>query len=264
MTTPSDRRIALVTGSTSGIGEAIAVALARDGVGVIVNGRDPAKTSEAAARIAATVPEAQIFDFAADIATAEGADALHDRFERVDILVNNAAIFEAKPIFDVTDEEWLRYFETNVLSGVRLARKFMPGMIERGWGRVMFISSDSSVFIPTEMVHYAMTKTAQLAVSRGLAQHVAGTGVTVNAVLPGPTLTPGVRTFIEAGFGAGDGFEAAAARFVAQELPTSLLGRLIQPEEVAAMVRYLASPDASATTGAAIRVDGGVAPTIIP
>ena len=182
----------------------------------------------------------------------------------VDILVNNAGVFSATPVFEIPDAEWQRFFAVNVLSGVRLTRHYAPRMADRGWGRVIFVSSESAVFIPTEMVHYGMTKTAQISVARGMAQEVAGTGVTVNTVLPGPTLTPGVEEFVRDRIGADVPFEEAERRFMAQERPTSLLGRLIRPQEIANLITYVASELASSTTGAALRGDGGVAPTIIP
>jgi NAD(P)-dependent dehydrogenase (short-subunit alcohol dehydrogenase family) len=175
------------------------------------------------------------------------------------VLVNNLGIYGAQPVFEIDDAEWQRFFDTNVMSGVRLSRHYTPRMVERGWGRVIFVSSESSVFTPTEMVHYGMTKTAQLAIARGMAQAVQGTGVTVNSVLPGPTLTPGVEEFIRDRVG--DGGEA---EFVRTERPTLLLGRLIRPHEVANLITYVASDLSSATTGAALRVDGGTAPTLIP
>ncbi|MER5599709.1 SDR family oxidoreductase [Streptomyces sp. NPDC002265] len=258
------RRTVLVTGSTSGIGEAIAAAFARDGADVVVNGRDPQRTDAAAERIRATDAHGEIRAVAADVSTAEGARILTDAVPDVDVLVNNAGIFEARPAFEITDEEWVRFFETNVLSGVRLTRHYAPRMVQRGWGRVVFVSSESAINTPKEMIHYGATKTTQLAVARGFAQEVAGTGVTVNTVLPGPTLTPGVEVFIADRVGDGIPFDEAERRFIAEERPTSLLGRLIRPEEVASLVRYVASDGASATTGAALRVDGGVVSSIIP
>ncbi|WP_354697924.1 3-oxoacyl-[acyl-carrier-protein] reductase FabG [Paraconexibacter sp. AEG42_29] len=260
----SSPRTVLVSGSTSGIGEAIATAFARDGATVIVNGRDPDRTDAAVARIQEQVGRCELIPVAADLGTADGAQELFDRVPDVDVLVNNLGIFAAVPVFEITDADWMRFFEVNVLSGVRLARHYAPRMAERGWGRVIFISSESSVFIPTEMVHYGVTKTAQLSVARGLAQELKGTGVTVNSVLPGPTLTEGVRDFIGDRIGKDVPFEEAERRFIAEERPTSLLGRLIRPDEVANLVHYVGSDAASATTGAALRVDGGVAPTIIP
>lgn len=261
----TDIRTVLITGSTAGIGEATAVAFAKDGCRVVVNGRDEGRVSAAVDRVMDRSQSATVFGVAADVSQPEGAAKLLDEVPEVDILVNNAGIFGARPVFDIPDEEWLHYFDFNVLSGIRLARQYVGGMRSRGWGRIIFVSSDSSVFVPTEMVHYAASKTAQLSVSRGMAQELAGTGVTVNAVLPGPTHTQGVEEFIQANFG-GDAvsFAEAEKRFVDRELPTSLLGRLIRPDEVASLIRYVGSAASSATSGAALRVDGGVLPSIIP
>ncbi|WP_030607592.1 SDR family NAD(P)-dependent oxidoreductase [Streptomyces sclerotialus] len=257
-------RTAVITGSTAGIGRAIAVAAARAGADVVVNGRDETRTARAAQEIAEETGSDRVRPVAADVSTAEGTGALIEAVPECDVLVNNTGIFSATPVFEIPDAEWQRFFDVNVLSGVRLARHYAPRMAERGWGRVLFISSESAVMTPTEMVHYGMTKTAQLAISRGMAQELAGTGVTVNSVLPGPTLTPGVEEFIADRVGPGTSFAEAEAAFIRQERPTSLLGRLIRPEEVAALALYAASEHASATTGAALRVDGGVAPTLIP
>jgi NAD(P)-dependent dehydrogenase (short-subunit alcohol dehydrogenase family) len=247
-------RRALITGSTSGIGLATAEAFAA--AEVIVNGRDEQRVTD----VVTTTGAAR--GIAADVGTAEGVAALVDAVPDVDILVNNAGIFSATPVFDIPDAEWQRFFEVNVLSGIRLARHYAPRMAGRGWGRVIFVSSESSVLVPTEMVHYGMTKTAQLSVSRGMAQELAGSGVTVNAVLPGPTLTPGVETFVRDRVGGDLPFDEAERRFIAEERPTSLLGRLIRPAEIANLITYVASEASSATTGAALRADGGVAPTI--
>ncbi|MGV9779737.1 SDR family NAD(P)-dependent oxidoreductase [Streptosporangium sp. NPDC003464] len=262
--TETTERTVLVSGSTSGIGEAIATAFARDGATVVVNGRDRGRTEEAAARIRSATGHGGLLPVAADVSTAEGAQTMFEAVPEVDVLVNNLGVFGATPLLEITDEEWRHYFEVNVLSGVRLARHYVPGMVRRGWGRVIFISSDSSLMIPTEMVHYGVTKTAQISVARGLAQTVAGSGVTVNTVLPGPTLTPGVESFIADRVGGDIPFEEAEARFIAEERPTSLLGRLIRPEEIANLVRYVGSEASSATTGAALRADGGLIPMIIP
>ncbi|HEX7307235.1 SDR family oxidoreductase [Lentzea sp.] len=249
-------RTALVTGSTAGIGFATAEGLLKAGASVVVTGRTEERVAEAVGKLGA---HGQVRGVAADLATAEGTAELVAQVPDVDVLVNNLGIFGAKPVFEIDDAEWQRFFDTNVMSGVRLARHYTPRMVERGWGRVIFVSSESSVFTPTEMVHYGMTKTAQLAISRGMAQEVKGTGVTVNSVLPGPTLTPGVEEFIRDRVG-----EGGEAEFVRTERPTLLLGRLIRPHEVANLITYVASDLSSATTGAALRVDGGTAPTLIP
>jgi NAD(P)-dependent dehydrogenase (short-subunit alcohol dehydrogenase family) len=255
---------ALITGSTSGIGQATAASFARAGADVVVNGRDQGRVSATVASLRAETGSSAISGVAADVGSKAGAEKLIAEVPDVDILVNNAGIFSATPVFEIPDDEWLRFFEVNVLSGVRLARHYAPRMVGRGWGRVIFVSSESAVFIPTEMVHYGMTKTAQISVSRGMAQEVKGTGVTVNTVMPGPTLTPGVEEFVRDRVGADVPFEEAERRFMATERPTSLLGRLIRPAEIANLITYVASEHSSSTTGAALRADGGVAPTIIP
>lgn len=253
-------RRALVTGSTAGIGLAIAKELASLGATVAINGRTAERVERAIGALRSDLPEGTFVAAPGDVGAAEGAIQVAGAVPTLDILVNNAGIFEPKPFFEIPDEDWRRFFDVNVLSGVRLARHYTPGMVERGWGRVVFISSESGVQIPVEMVHYGMSKTAQLAVSRGLAETVAGTGVTVNAVLPGPTLSEGVADFMRKMAPAGGEAELAAmGRAIIQEnRPTSLIGRLIAPEEIAAMVAYFCSPAASATSGAALRVDGGV------
>ncbi len=258
-----DGKNAIVTGSTAGIGFAIAQGLAESGATVIVNGRTEARVQHAISQIKAAVPKSKLQGLAADLGTKEGASALTAAVPEADILINNLGIFEPKPFFDIPDEDWERFFRVNVLSGVRLSRHYTAGMVKRGWGRVMFISSESGLNIPAEMVHYGMTKTAQLAVSRGLAETVAGTGVTVNAVLPGPTRSEGVVKFIEQ-LRAKTGKAAADIEkdFLKSMRPTSIIRRLATPEEVANMVVYLASDKASATTGAAVRVDGGVVRSI--
>jgi NAD(P)-dependent dehydrogenase (short-subunit alcohol dehydrogenase family) len=249
---------ALVTGSTAGIGFAIARALAREGAQVIVNGR----TQE---RVDATVREigAGARGIAADRGTARGAARLLAELPEVDVLVNNVGIFEAKPFTEIPDEDWLRLFETNVLSGVRLSRGYLPGMVRAGWGRVIFISSVSALQIPVEMIHYGVTKTAQLALSRGLAESVAGTGVTVNVVLPGPTRSEGVSAFVE-GLARSKGVSAEQVEreFFRDMRSTSLLKRFESPEEIAPLVVFLASPLSSAITGSALRADGGVVRSI--
>ncbi|GJE74450.1 SDR family NAD(P)-dependent oxidoreductase [Methylorubrum suomiense] len=251
-------RSALVTGSTGGIGYAIAKTLGSLGAAVAINGRTGERVNATIERLRGEMPGAAFMAGVGDVGTEEGAAELVASLPKVDILINNAGIFEPKPFFDIADQEWRRFFEVNVMSGIRLARAYGPGMVERGWGRIVFIASESAINIPVEMVHYGVTKTAQLAVSRGLAETVGGSGVTVNSVLPGPTLTEGVADFLESmGSGEGD-LDAKGRAFIAENRPTSLLKRLAQPEEVANMVAYLCTPAASATTGAALRVDGGV------
>jgi NAD(P)-dependent dehydrogenase (short-subunit alcohol dehydrogenase family) len=252
-------KTALVTGSTAGIGRAIATSLAGTGAKVIVNGRREESVEKAVSAITAAVGGGQVRGVAADVATAEGCAKLAEAAGAVDILVNNAGIFEPKPFFEIPDSEWTRYFETNVMSGVRLSRALMPGMLERNWGRIVFISSESALNIPKEMIHYGMTKTAQLAIARGLAELTVGTGVTVNSVLPGPTRSDGVEDFLVAvAKDAGTSPDAMAATFVKTFRPTSLIGRFATVEEVANMVVYVCSKEASATNGAALRVEGGL------
>lgn len=249
---------ALISGSTAGIGHAIATSLAREGASVIVNGRTAAAVDEAVAHIHAATG-ATALGFAGDLGTAEGVQAVAQRYPDVDILINNLGIFEPCAFEDIPDADWLRLFEVNVLSGVRLTRTYLPGMKARDWGRVVFISSESAVQIPAEMIHYGMTKTAQLAISRGLAESVAGTGITVNCVLPGPTNSRGVGDFVAAlAAQQGKSFAEFEQEFFRSVRPTSLIKRFATVEEVAAMVTYVASPLASATNGAALRVDGGV------
>jgi len=252
----TDKR-ALVSGSTKGIGLAIATALAREGARVVINGRTEASVAAARSEILGSVPRAAIEGFAGDLGTARAAELLGKKVASLDILVNNLGIFEPKPFEEIPDDDWRRFFEVNVLSGVRLGRMYLPGMKERGWGRIVFISSESAINTPAGMIHYGMTKTAQLAVSSGLAESCAGTGVTVNAVLPGPTHSPGVDEFVKQIRG-GKPFAEFEKEFFQTVRPTSLLKRFIHPEEVASLVAYVCSPLASATTGAALRVDGGV------
>ena len=250
---------ALVTGSTAGIGLATARALAREGAHVTVNGRTEARVSKAVDRLKEELPDVTVDGIAEDLSSGDGCQALIDRLPEVDVLVNNLGIFEPKPFEQISDGDWIRFFETNVLSGVRLARHYVAGMRSRNWGRIVFVSSESGVQIPSEMIHYGMTKTAQLAVSRGLAETLAGTGVTVNSVLPGPTGSEGASTFVEE-MASVRGVDVATVEreFFETARPSSLLRRFATPDEVAAMITYICSFQASATTGAALRVDGGV------
>src|SRR2546427_7676040 len=249
-------KTALVSGSTKGIGFAIATGLAHEGARVIVNGRLEKSVAKAKGQIEQAVPDARIESFAGDPSTAAAAETLLQRFPLVDILVNNLGIFEPKPFEGITDEEWRRFFDVNVLSGVRLSRAYLPGMKQRNWGRIVFISSESAINPPAEMIHYGMTKTAQLAVSRGLAQSCAGTGVTVNAVLPGPTRSPGVEEFA-AQLSGGKPFAEFETEFFKTVRPSSLLRRFATTEEGANLVTYVCSPLSAAANGAALRGDGG-------
>jgi len=255
---------AVVSGSTAGIGYAIASAFAQEGAAVVVNGRTEGRVSAAVDRLSAAFPKAKVSGVAADLSTEAGAEALFRHLPEVDILVNNLGIFEVKPFGEITDAGWRQFFETNVLSGVRLSRHYLPGMMRRNWGRILFISSESALNIPVEMIHYGMTKTAQLAVARGLAELTSGTGITVNALLPGPTRSEGVEGFIE-GMAARQGLtgEQVEKQFFEKARPSSILKRFIAPEEVAALAAFVASPLASATNGAALRVDGGVVRSIV-
>ena len=256
-------KTALVTGSTSGIGHAIARGLAAAGAEVVVNGRSQAKLDAAVAGIAREVPGGNIRGVAADVSTAAGWEALVAAQPDVDILINNAGIFEPKGFFDIPDADWSRFFEINVMSGVRLSRAYFPGMLKRNWGRIVFISSESALNIPKEMIHYGMTKASQLAVSRGLAEMTRGSAVTVNSVLPGPTMSEGVETFVkDLAKQNGQSVEQAAAQFVGQHRPTSLLQRFATVEEIANMVVYVSSKESSATNGASLRVEGGIIQTI--
>jgi NAD(P)-dependent dehydrogenase (short-subunit alcohol dehydrogenase family) len=256
-------KTALVTGSTSGIGHAIAKGLAATGASVVVNGRTQAKVDAAAAALAKAVAGAKVRGIAADVSTAAGCKVLVAALPQVDILINNAGIFEPKGFLDIPDEDWSRFFDVNVMSGVRLARAYLPQMLKQNWGRIVFISSESALNIPTEMIHYGTTKTAQLAVSRGLAEMTRGTAVTVNSVLPGPTMSEGVETFVkDLAKQNGQSVEEAASQFVKQFRPTSLLQRFASVEEIANMVVYISSKEASATNGAALRAEGGIIQTI--
>ncbi len=249
---------ALVTGSSQGIGLAIAAGLAEAGAAVVLTGRDAAKLEAAADGIGG-----EVRTVAGDVTTDEGTAALLDAVPAVDVLVNNLGIFGAQPALEISDDEWRRYFETNVLTAVRLTRAYLPGMRDRGWGRVQYIASDSAVVIPAEMIHYGVTKTALLGVSRGFAKEAAGSGVTVNSVIAGPTHTGGVEDFVRSLVGDLP-WDEAQREFMRLHRPQSLLQRLIEPEEIANLCVYLASPLASATTGAAVRVDGGYVDAILP
>ncbi|MBP7413449.1 MAG: SDR family oxidoreductase [Giesbergeria sp.] len=255
---------ALVTGSTSGIGWASARELAAEGAHVVLSGRDPARLASAVARIQAEVAGAVVSGVVADLSTAAGCQQLLDGAGELDILVNNLGIFEPKPFEQIGDEDWTRFFEVNVMSGVRLSRHHLPRMKARNWGRIVFISSESGICPPAEMVHYGMSKSAQLSVSRGLAETCIGTGVTVNSVLPGPTRTEGVGDFFATlARDAGQTLEQAEHDFFKFARPTSLLQRFIEPAEIAAMVTYVCSPRSAATNGAALHVEGGVVRSLI-
>lgn len=253
-------KTALVTGSTQGIGLAIAEQLARSGARVVVNGRTAARVDEAVAKLG----EFDVLGVAADVSTQEGTADLLRQLPDVDILVNNLGIFGAVPPLEITDEQWRTYFDVNVLAAVRLIRSYLPGMTQRGWGRAIQIASDSAIVTPAEMIHYGVSKTALLAVSRGFAKEAAGTGVTVNSVIAGPTHTAGVEDFVYQLVDKSLPWDEAQREFMIKHRPQSLIQRLIEPEEIANMVTYLASPLASATTGGALRVDGGYVDSILP
>jgi NAD(P)-dependent dehydrogenase (short-subunit alcohol dehydrogenase family) len=254
---------ALITGSTAGIGFAAAVRLAREQARVILNGRTQPRVASALARLREAVPGADAAGVAADVSTAAGCDAVIAAHPDVDVLVNNMGIFEPKPFESIPDADWLRFFEANVMSGVRLSRHYLPGMRARDWGRVVFISSESGLQIPTEMIHYGVTKTAQLAVARGLAETLAGTRVTVNSVLPGPTASEGVGAFV-AQLAAARQVDASVVEreFFRDARPSSIIQRFASPDEVAALIAFVCSSEASAITGTALRVDGGVVRSI--
>jgi NAD(P)-dependent dehydrogenase (short-subunit alcohol dehydrogenase family) len=256
-------KTALVSGSTSGIGFAIAKGLAEAGAAVIVNGRSQTNVDKAIAAMERALPKAKIRGVAADVSLAKGCEQLIAAVPAVDILINNAGIFEPKDFVEVADEEWKTFFEVNVLSGVRLSRAYLKDMLQKNWGRIVFISSESGLQIPPEMIHYGVTKTAQLGLSRGLAELTTGTGVTVNSVLPGPTLSEGAQDFVAAlARQSGQNANDAATSFIKQHRPTSLIQRFASVDEVANMVVYVSSRQASATNGAALRVDGGVVRSI--
>lgn len=253
-----ENRLSLVTGSTAGIGYAIAEALASEGARVIINGRTQESVDVAVKRLSPDVA-GEVIGFAGDLSSEQAATRIAEKHPDVEILINNLGVFEPVPFGNIPDDDWRRIFETNVLSGVRLSRLYLPAMKDRNWGRIIFISSESGVQIPPEMIHYGMTKAAQIAVARGLAESIAGTGITVNSILPGPTKSRGVVDFVEElARSEGKSFEAFEQEFFEKVRPTSLLRRFSTPEEVASLVAYVASPLASATTGAALSVDGGV------
>jgi NAD(P)-dependent dehydrogenase (short-subunit alcohol dehydrogenase family) len=255
---------ALVTGSTAGIGFAIAAALVKEGASVVVSGRTEQRVKAALSQLQHSGARGKVEGLAANLGTADGVQQAIARFPALDILVNNLGIFEVKPFEQISDEDWFRFFEVNVLSGVRLSRHYLPEMKRRNWGRIVFISSESAVQIPAEMIHYGMTKTAQLAIARGLAETTVGTKVTVNTVLPGPTASEGVSKFVEQ-LAAEQRTDAASVEkeFFRGMRPTSLLQRFATPEEVAALVTFVCSPLSSATNGAALRADGGVVRSIL-
>jgi NAD(P)-dependent dehydrogenase (short-subunit alcohol dehydrogenase family) len=258
------KKRALVSGSTAGIGLAIATVLAREGADVIVNGRSTERVAAAIKQIKADGATGEVLACVADLATAEGMETLTRQFPIVDILVNNLGVYAPKPFEEITDAEWLEIFRVNVLSGIRLSRVYLPKMKEQNWGRIVFISSESALNIPVEMIHYGMTKTAQLAISRGLAETTAGTGVTVNAVLPGPTRSEGVEQFVEQMATANQTSPASVEQeFFRLVRPSSLLKRFATTEEVAVLVAFVCSPLSAATNGAALRVDGGVVRSIV-
>jgi NAD(P)-dependent dehydrogenase (short-subunit alcohol dehydrogenase family) len=249
----------LVTGSTAGIGFATAEALTREGAHVIVNGRSTARVDNALKQLRQLVPDAHVEGIAADLSTGEGCASVIEAYANVDVLVNNMGIFEPKPFDQITDADWMRFFEANVMSGIRLARHYVTGMRARNWGRIIFVSSESGIQIPTEMIHYGVTKTAQIAVARGLAETLSGTNVTVNSVLPGPTTSEGVGTFVaQLAAAQGKDTKAIEAEFFKTGRPSSILQRFETVEEVAALITFVCSTQASAITGAAVRVDGGV------
>jgi NAD(P)-dependent dehydrogenase (short-subunit alcohol dehydrogenase family) len=255
-------KTAIITGSTAGIGLAAAKGLAAAGAKVVVNGRTGKGVDSAIMAVEAAAPGAEVVGFAADLCDSTGCNALIAEHPRCEILVNNLGIYGETDFFEITDNEWIRFFEVNVMSGVRLSRAYLPPMIDRGWGRIVFVSSESALNIPSDKIHYGFTKTAQLSIARGLAKRVAGTGVTVNSVLPGPTLTEGVAEMLKGTMAAGQSLAEAGAAFVKAKRPSSIIQRESSVEEVANMIIYVCSQQASATTGAALRVDGGIIDTI--
>jgi NAD(P)-dependent dehydrogenase (short-subunit alcohol dehydrogenase family) len=256
-------KLAVVSGSTAGIGFAIAATLAQEGARVVINGRTEARVTTAVEKIRQRMKGAELIGVAADLGTAAGISAFVKQVPEADILVNNLGIFEVKPFLKIPDSDWLRFFETNVLSGVRLTRHYLPGMLEKNWGRVIFISSESAQQIPTEMIHYGMTKTAQVAIARGVAQTVVATGVTVNSVLAGPTASEGASEFVQ-NMARQQAISPAEVekQFFATIRPTSLLKRFETPEEIAAVVAFVASTQSVAVNGAAVRAEAGVVQSI--
>src|SRR5271155_849982 len=257
-------KVALVTGSTAGIGFAIARSLAIEGAHIYVNGRTQERVNAAMAAIRSQAAGVKVDGIAADFSDSAGAEAVIAKLSAVDVLVNNVGIFEPKPFTEIPDADWYRLFEINVMSGVRLARHYLTGMLKKNWGRILFISSESGVQIPPEMVHYGVTKTAQIAVARGIAESVAGTGVTANSILAGPTASEGVSGFVEAmAKQQGKSKAEVEKEFFEHVRPSSLLKRFASVDEVAAIATYVASELSSATNGAALRVDGGVVRAIL-
>jgi NAD(P)-dependent dehydrogenase (short-subunit alcohol dehydrogenase family) len=256
-------KIAVVTGSTAGIGFAIANTLAAEGARVVINGRTQARVDSAMEKIRREISKTDVVGIAADLSNADGVRSLTKQVPEADILINNLGIFEPKPFAEISDADWLRFFEANVMSGVRLSRYYLPGMLRKKWGRIIFISSESGQQIPAEMVHYGMTKTAQIAVARGIAETVAGTGVTANSVLAGPTASEGVGTFV-ADLAKQQGISSAEfeKKFFEGVRPSSLLKRFETPEEVAAVVAFVASAQSATINGAAVRAEGGVVRSI--
>ncbi len=256
-------KTALVTGSTAGIGLAIATRFAREEASVIINGRTQERVDEALAKIRAAAPDAQLRGVAADLGTADGCESLTRSVPEVDVLVNNVGIFEPKPFEEISDQDWERFFAVNVMSGVRLSRAYLKGMRQKKWGRIVFISSESGLQIPAEMIHYGTTKTAQLAIARGLAETCSGTAITVNSVLPGPTASEGVTTFVSDLASQQNMSKADFEKeFFKSARPSSILQRFEEPDEIANVVAFVCSPLASAINGAAVRADGGVVRSI--
>jgi NAD(P)-dependent dehydrogenase (short-subunit alcohol dehydrogenase family) len=255
---------ALVTASTGGIGFAIAQGLAEAGAEVVINGRSEGSVNDAISKLLSAVPGAIIKGVAADLGSVDGVETLLQGAGNIDVLVNNAGIYGTRDFFETEDDVWDSYWQTNVMSGVRLSRALLPSMVEKNWGRVVFVASESARNIPADMIHYGVSKTAQLALARGLAKRVAGSGVTVNSVLPGPTLSDGVASMMQSEVErTGKSLEEVAKAFITQHRPSSIIQRAATVQEVANMVVYVCSPQASATTGAALRVDGGVVDDIV-